>query len=133
MATGDRIQVETHSQGEIFPQRVSFKSIVGQDSPPTRIRLLEDRYARNSQVWVAAEEDTKHVPNFSLVPVCSSEKTDARWDGGDLVGVGFDSDTRLVGNGKKVVYDLACQFSTSTPDHVPSFECMEKRQHTSNL
>jgi hypothetical protein len=60
----------------------------------------------NSQIRVAAEEDTVHVPDLTLVPVGTREDLDSRRDGGDLVGVGLDADTRLVGDREEVVDDL---------------------------
>lgn len=44
---------ETHSEGEVLSQRVSLESVVGQDT---------------TEIRVASEEDTVHVPCLTLVP-----------------------------------------------------------------
>lgn len=61
---------------------------------------------RYVQIGVALEEDTVHIPDLAFVPVGAVEQADDGGDGGDLVGVGLDTDAGLVGVGEKVVDDL---------------------------
>lgn len=65
--------------------------------------LEKKRYV---QIGVALEEDTVHIPDLAFVPVGAVEQADDGGDGGDLVGVGLDTDAGLVGVGEKVVDDL---------------------------
>lgn len=55
---------------------------------------------------MAGKEDTKHVPDLAFVPVGTVVYGDSGLDGGDLIGISLDADTRLVGDGKEVVDDL---------------------------
>jgi hypothetical protein len=55
---------------------------------------------------VVREEDTEHVPNLALVPVGTLEDLNGRRNGGDLVGIRLDADTRLVRYREEVVDDL---------------------------
>jgi hypothetical protein len=50
------------------------------------------------QIWVTAEEDAIHVPDLPLVPIGSTEESGSGWDGSDLICVGLDSDTGVVGD-----------------------------------
>lgn len=79
------------SQREILSQRVAVKAIVGHDSP---------------QIGVTAEEDTKQIPNFSLVPVGAIVEGCDRGNGGDLVSVRLNADARVVADGEQVVNDF---------------------------
>lgn len=55
---------------------------------------------------MALKEDTVHIPDLTFVPVGAVEQTNDRGNGGDLVGVGLDTDARLMGVGEEVVDDL---------------------------
>lgn len=61
---------------------------------------------KHAQIGVALKEDTVHIPDLTFVPVGAVEQTNDRGNGGDLVGVGLDTDARLMGVGEEVVDDL---------------------------
>ena len=52
---------------------------------------------------MVCEENAKHIPNFSLVPVSSFENIIDRVHGGELISVGLDTDTRVESERKKIV------------------------------
>lgn len=70
---------------------------------------------KHAQVGVALEEDTIHIPDLTFEPVGAVEQTNDRGDRGDLVGVGLDSDPRLVGVGEEVIDDLEPSQHTCFP------------------
>lgn len=78
-------------QWEILAQRVALETVVGHDT---------------SQIWVANKEDTHQVVSFSLVPVGTLVQRCYGWYGGSLVGIGFDTDARIVAYAEEVVDNL---------------------------
>lgn len=60
----------------------------------------------SSQVGMASEENAVEVVHFALVPVCAVKETSNTRHRGSLVGVGLDTNARVVADGQKVVYDL---------------------------
>ncbi len=72
-------------KGEVLAQRVSFKTVVGHDA---------------AQVGVAEEEDSEQIVGLALVPVCAVvEARDAGyWR--RLVGIGLDTNARVVADAK---------------------------------
>lgn len=60
----------------------------------------------HSQVRVTREEDTIHVPYFSLVPVGPVKQASNGRDGRDFVCIGFDADSGLMSDREEVVDDL---------------------------
>lgn len=78
-------------QREILPQWVTIEAVIGHDA---------------SQIGVVGEEDTKQIPDFALIPVGTVVKAGDGWNGGGLVGVGLDTDTRVVADGQHVVDNL---------------------------
>ena len=47
-----------------------------------------------------------HIPTLPLVPVSSFEDVVDRLDGGELVSVGLDADTRVKSQGQQIIHDL---------------------------
>lgn len=76
---------------EVLSQRVTIETVIGHDSP---------------QVGVTAEEDTKQIPDLTLVPVCTVVERSDRRDRGGLVGVRLDADARVVAHREHVVDDF---------------------------
>lgn len=84
-------QLRVSRQGEVLAQRVAIKAVVGHDT---------------TQIGVAGEEDTEHVVHLTLVPQSTLEQTGNTGHGAGLVGVGLDTDTRVVAHTEHVVDDL---------------------------
>lgn len=78
-------------QREVLPQWVAIETVVGHDSP---------------QIGMAAEEDTKQIPDFTLVPVRTVIEAGNGRHGSGLVGVGLDADARVVAYREHVVNDF---------------------------
>lgn len=76
------------SQREVFAQRVSLKSVVGQEA---------------AQVRVSTEEYAVQIVRFALVPVCALVDLRNRGDGCRFRCVRLDSDTGVVSDGEQVV------------------------------
>ena len=70
---------------------MSFKAIISENAP---------------QVRMVGEENSVHIPDFSLVPVGSLEDFISRVNWCQFVCVGFDSDTRVVTKREEVVNNL---------------------------
>lgn len=79
------------SHREILAKRVALEAIVGHDT---------------AEIWVAGEEDAKQVVDLALVPIRAVVEGGQAGDGGCLVGIGLDTDSRVVTNAKQVVHDL---------------------------
>jgi len=60
----------------------------------------------SSKIWVANKEDTEHVINLPLVPVCPVIKICNTGDRRCLVRVSLDSDSGVVADAQKVVHDF---------------------------
>ena len=84
-------QLSVTSQGEILAERVAIETVVGHDT---------------AQIGVAAEENTKHVVNLTLVPQGTLEKASHTGNWSSLVGVGLDTNARVEANAEHVVNDL---------------------------
>jgi hypothetical protein len=67
---------------------------------------VRPRPTTDLQIWVAAEENTKHVPHLSFIPIGTSEKTSEGRYWRNLVGVCLYSDSVVVQVGQHVVDDL---------------------------
>ena len=70
---------------------MSIETVVGHDAP---------------QVRVTDEEDTKQIVDLTFVPVGAVVEIAERGDGGGLISVGLDPQTRVVADGEHVVDDL---------------------------
>lgn len=70
---------------------MTFEAVIGQDT---------------SQIRVTDEEDSVHVPDFTLVPVSRSEHGGCGGNGVDLIGVSLDTNTCVVLDGEEVIDDL---------------------------
>jgi hypothetical protein len=79
------------SKREVLAERVAVETVVGHDA---------------TKIGVPNEENTEQVVDFTLVPVGTIVETAKRRDGCGLVGVGLDTDTGVVADGKHVVDNL---------------------------
>ena len=79
------------SEGEVLAERVTVETVVGHDA---------------TKIGVSNEEDTEQVVDLTLVPVGTVVEAAKRRDGSSLVGVGLDTDTGVVADGKHVVDNL---------------------------
>lgn len=79
------------SQWEVLAKRVALETVVGHDS---------------AQIGVAGEVDAVQIVDFALVPVCAVKETSDTGDSRGFVGVGLDSDARVVADREQVVHDL---------------------------
>ncbi len=70
---------------------MSFESIISENPPEVRM---------------IGEEDSEHVKDLPFVPIGSFEDLADRVDGGQFVGVGFDSDARIEAKGHQIVDQL---------------------------
>ena len=55
---------------------------------------------------MVGKEDSKHVPDLPLVPVCSGKDGGGGLNGGQLVGVGLDANARVETERQQVVNNL---------------------------
>lgn len=55
---------------------------------------------------MASEEHAKEIVDLSLVPVGTVKETGDTGDGRDFVGVGLDTDTRVVADREEIVDDF---------------------------
>ncbi len=79
------------SEREILAKRVAFETVVGHDS---------------AEIGVAGKVDAVQVVDFALVPVGAVKETSDTRDSRSLVGIGLDSDARVVTDRKQVVHNL---------------------------
>lgn len=79
------------SKREVLAERVAVETVISHNA---------------TKIGVSNEEDTKQIVNLTLVPVGTIVETTERRDRGGLVGVGLDTDTGVVADGKHVVDDL---------------------------
>lgn len=70
---------------------MSFKAIIGENAP---------------QVGMVGKENSIHVPDFPLVPICSLENFVGRINWCQFICIGFDSDARIVTKREEVVNNL---------------------------
>jgi hypothetical protein len=70
---------------------VTIKTVVGHDA---------------AEIGVTREENTKHVINLTLVPQSTLEQTGDTGDGGGLVTVGLDTNTRVETDTEQVIHDF---------------------------
>lgn len=99
IGTTDRCGTTTRS-------RTFLPSITPPDSAKTQTDSDRLRRTQDSQIRVTAEENTKHVPHFSFIPIGTSEKTGEGWHWRNFVGVCLYPDSVVVQVGQHVVDDL---------------------------
>lgn len=78
-------------QGEVLSQRMTLETVISHDS---------------SKIGMASEEHAKEIVDLSLVPVGTVKETGDTGDGRDFVGVGLDTDTRVVADREEIVDDF---------------------------
>jgi len=70
---------------------VTLETIIGHDS---------------SEIGVTGKEDTEKVVHLSFVPVGTIKKSGNTGDGRSLIGIGLNTDSRVVTDRKEVVDDF---------------------------
>lgn len=84
----DNTNLYVARQWKVFPQGMTFKAIIGQDS---------------SEVGMVGEVDSEHVENFAFVPIGTLENV-ANWiQRRQLVSISLDSDPRVEAKREQIV------------------------------
>lgn len=76
---------------------------------------------------MSSEEDSVHIPGFTLEPVDRVEQSSKRGNGGDLVGVGLDTNTGVKTNRQTVVDDLETVGARGVIDSANIHDLLELR------